>query len=334
MGFMNGSKAGRIGPNTSPRCMMYTVTEPSRGGRLRDETKMTTADFDLDRFYRTLANDSPDAIIYADAGGRIRFWNAACERIFGYTATEALGRSLDIIIPERLRASHWNGYAEVMRTGKTRYGSGDLLAVQAIRNDGQSISVAFGILPIKDDNGRVTGVVATLRDVTQTSSPERAFYRRVVQVSTNMVVVEAVRDVDSPFSLTIELVEAFHAANPEHRVGPFSWAQARFSCEASQVHDISDTSRRHEAFSFNWQGIGWFPLPAVHGLMTVRPHGVLTRLTLGWQYIPPFGAIGWAFDAVIGHWVVRRSIERFLRDIATFVEQQTRLQRERDRLPT
>jgi hypothetical protein len=55
---------------------------------------------------------------------------------------------------------------------------------------------------------------------------------------------------------------------------------------------------------------------------------------LGWQYIPPFGAIGWAFDAVIGHWVVRRSIERFLRDIATFVEQQTRLQRERDRLPT
>ena len=294
---------------------------------------MIDADFDLDHFYRTLANDSPDAIIYADAEGRIRFWNAACERIFGYTATEALGRSLDIIVPERLRASHWNGYAEVMRTGKTRYGSGDLLAVQAVRKGGAPISVAFGILPINDDTGHVTGIVATLRDVTQTSSPDKDFYKRVVQIGTNMIAVQAVRDVKSPFSLTIELTEAFHAANPEHRVGPFSWAQASFSCEASQVRDVSDTSRRHEALSFNWKGIGWFPLPAVHGFITVRPHGVFTQLTLGWQYIPPFGAIGWAFDAVIGRWIVRRSIERFLRDIAAFVEQQARLQRERDSVP-
>jgi PAS domain S-box-containing protein len=294
---------------------------------------MINANFDLDRFYRTLANDSPDAIIYADSEGRIRFWNAACERIFGYTATEAVGRSLDIIIPESLRASHWNGYAEVMRTGKTRYGSGDLLAVQAVRKDGAPISVAFGILPINDDAGHVTGIVATLREVTQTFAPEKAFYKRVVHVSTSIIAIQAARDVSAPFSLTIELVDAFHAANPVHRVGPFSWAQARFSCDASQVHDVSDTSRRHEAFSFNWQGIAWFPLPAVHGLITVRPHGVFTRLTLGWQYIPPFGALGWAFDAVIGRWVVRRSIERFLRDIATFVEQQARLQRERDLLP-
>jgi PAS domain S-box-containing protein len=294
---------------------------------------MTNADFDLDRFYRTLANDSPDAIIYADAEGRIRFWNTACERIFGYAAAEALGRSLDIIVPETLRARHWNGYAEVMRTGKTRYGFGDLLAVQAVRKDGTPISVAFGILPINDETGHVTGIVATLRDVTQTSSPDKAFYKRVVHVSTSMVAIQAARDVNAPFSFTIELVDAFHAANPVHRVGPFSWAQARFSCEASRVHDVSDTSRRHEAFSFNWQGIGWFPLPAVHGLMTVRPHGVFTQLTLGWQYIPPFGAIGWAFDAVIGRWVVRRSIERFLRDIAIFVEQRAQLQRERDLLP-
>jgi len=294
---------------------------------------MINPDFDLDRFYRTLANDSPDAIIYADAEGRIRFWNTACERIFGYTATEAVGRSLDIIIPEKLRASHWTGYAEVMRTGQTRYGSGDQLAVQAVRKDGKTISVAFGILPINDDTGHVTGIVATLRDVTQTSSPDTALYKRVIHVSTSMIAVQAVRDVRSPFSLTIELVEAFHAANPEHRVGPFSWAQARFSCEASQVHDVSDTSRRHEAFSFNWHGIGSFPLPAVYGLMTVRPHGVFTQLTLGWQYIPPFGPIGWAFDALIGRWVVRRSIDRFLRDIVAFVEQQARLQRERDSLP-
>jgi PAS domain S-box-containing protein len=294
---------------------------------------MINADFDLDRFYRTLANDSPDALIYADAEGRIRFWNASCERIFGYTATEALGRSLDIIIPERLRAGHWTGYAEVMRTGKTRYGSGDLLAVPAVRKDGAPISVAFGILPIKDDTGAVRGIVATLRDVTRTPSPDKAFYERVVQVGTSMIALQAVRDVNAPFSLTIELVEAFHAANPQHRVGPFSWVQARFSCDASRVHDVTDTSRRHEAFSFNWQGMGWLPLPAIHGLMTVRPHGIYTQLTLDWQYIPRFGTIGWAFNAVIGRWIASRSIERFLGDVATFVEQQARLQRERDLLP-
>lgn len=292
---------------------------------------MINENFDLDRFYRTVANDSPDAIIYADAQGRIRFWNAACERIFGYAAAEALGYSLDIIIPEELRASHWTGYAEVMRTGKTRYGTGDLLAVEAVRKDGQPISVAFGILPIHDDTDHVIGIVATLRDVTQESSPEKAFYRRVVHVSKSMIAIQAVREINAPFSSTIEFVEAFHAANPIHRVGPFNWAQVRFLCEASRVDDASDTSRRHEAFSFNWHAIGWFPIPAIHGLMTVRPHGVLTRLTLGWQYIPPYGPIGRAFDALIGWWVVRRSIERFLRDIATFVELHARLERERYR---
>ncbi|HEY5085819.1 MAG TPA: PAS domain S-box protein, partial [Gemmatimonadaceae bacterium] len=93
---------------------------------------MTTS-LDLDRFSRTLVRDAPDAVIYADAGGVIRFWNSAAERIFGFSEAEALGQSLDLIIPENLRARHWNGYAETMRTGKTRYGAGDLLAVPAQR---------------------------------------------------------------------------------------------------------------------------------------------------------------------------------------------------------
>jgi PAS domain S-box-containing protein len=61
--------------------------------------------------YETLAKEAPDAIVYADAEGRIRFWNRGAERIFGFSEAEALGRSLDIIIPERLRARHWEGYA-------------------------------------------------------------------------------------------------------------------------------------------------------------------------------------------------------------------------------
>lgn len=122
-----------------------------------------------------------------------------------------------------------------------------------------------------------------------------------------------------PFGLTIELVESFHTANPEHRVGPFGWARARIACEASQVRDVSDPARVHQAFSFTWHGRGRLPLPAVHGLITVRPNSLLTRLTLDGQYLPPLGIAGRTFDAALGRWI-RFAIERFVHDLASFIE--------------
>src|SRR5690349_9509771 len=98
---------------------------------------------DPDRFSRTLAREAPDPVVYADAKGVIAFWNKGAERIFGFSETEALGKTLDIIIPESLRARHWTGYAATMESGKTRYGAGDLLAVPALRKDGRRISVEF-----------------------------------------------------------------------------------------------------------------------------------------------------------------------------------------------
>ena len=83
----------------------------------------------IDRFYRTLVHDTPDAIVYADAEGMIGFWNKGAERIFGFSAAEAVGEPLDIIIPESLRKRHWSGYLETVRTGTSRYGAGDVLAV-------------------------------------------------------------------------------------------------------------------------------------------------------------------------------------------------------------
>src|SRR5579875_2275753 len=123
--------------------------------------------FDLDRFCRILVRDAADAIIYADAKGLIGFWNKGAERIFGFSEPEALGRSLDIIIPENLRKRHWDGYDETMRTGKTRYGAGDLLAVPALRKDGSRISVEFTIVPFGGGDGRMVGIAAILRDVTK-----------------------------------------------------------------------------------------------------------------------------------------------------------------------
>lgn len=122
---------------------------------------------DVDRFYRTLVHETPDAIIYADAEGRIAFWNKGAERLFGFASTEAIGKPLDIIIPENLRKRHWAGYGETVRTGKTRYGAGALLAVPALRKDGTRISVEFTILPFRDRRGRILGIAATLRDVTK-----------------------------------------------------------------------------------------------------------------------------------------------------------------------
>jgi PAS domain S-box-containing protein len=107
-----------------------------------------------------------DAIIAADAQGVIRFWNPGAERVFGFTAADAVGQSLDLIIPERLRDRHWRGYHEVMRTGHSRYGDGDILAVPGVRKDGTRISLEFTIVPLRDGSGGLTGMGAILRDVT------------------------------------------------------------------------------------------------------------------------------------------------------------------------
>ena len=120
---------------------------------------------DVDEFGRKLVADAPDAIIYADADGLIRFWNHGAERIFGFSKLDALGKPLDIIIPEQLRKRHRDGYARTMRTGVTRYGAGDVLAVPAIRKDGLRISVEFTILPFTGQDGQVIGIAAILRDV-------------------------------------------------------------------------------------------------------------------------------------------------------------------------
>lgn len=114
-----------------------------------------------------LVSAAPDAILYADRDGIIRMWNRGCVRIFGFAEDEAVGQSLDIIIPENLRSRHWLGYTETMSTGQTRYGAGDLLSVPAIRKDGTRISVEFSITPFRSEDGRMLGLGAIMRDITE-----------------------------------------------------------------------------------------------------------------------------------------------------------------------
>ena len=108
-----------------------------------------------------------DAIIAADKDGLIAFWNPGAERIFGHTGADAVGRSLDIIIPTRLRKRHWDGYHHAMKTGETRYGNGDLLAVPAVKKNGIGLSIEFSIVPLRNETGVLVGLIAVIRDVTK-----------------------------------------------------------------------------------------------------------------------------------------------------------------------
>jgi PAS domain S-box-containing protein len=146
-------------------------------GALNDEAP--TMD---DRLYRQIIEGSPEAIILGDATGIIRLWNAAAEALFGFTAEEAVGQSMDLIIPERLRGRHWDGYHKVMATGVSRYGSGDLLAVPAVTKSGHTISIEFTIQMLKGAAGEIVGPVATIRDVTKRFQREKEMARRLKEL--------------------------------------------------------------------------------------------------------------------------------------------------------
>jgi PAS domain S-box-containing protein len=136
---------------------------------------------------RALLGTSSDAIIAADKDGVVRFWNPGAERIFGYTSEDAVGQSLDIIIPERLQKRHWDGYQQVMEGGESRYGHGDILAVPGIRKDGAGISVEFTIVPLTDEAGRLNGVAAIMRDVTKRFEEVRALKRKLADAARTTV---------------------------------------------------------------------------------------------------------------------------------------------------
>src|SRR5262249_54444278 len=105
----------------------------------RRNSELRMSDQEFSKFEQSLVQHAPDAIIYADAEGYIRYWNTGAERIFGFQAREAVGQMLDIIIPESLRVRHWHGYHTVMKTGQSRYAADRLLSVPAIRKDGKRI---------------------------------------------------------------------------------------------------------------------------------------------------------------------------------------------------
>lgn len=134
-----------------------------------------------EEFYRLIIDQAPEAVLFADREGVIRLWNRGCELIFGFSADEALGQSLDLIIPERLRERHWEGYHRVMATGTTHYGT-ELLSVPAQHKDGRQLSCAFSIVMLKDAQNQPLGVASIMRDVTATFEKDKAQRKRIAEL--------------------------------------------------------------------------------------------------------------------------------------------------------
>ena len=126
--------------------------------------------------YQQVVEALGDAVVICDRDGVIRFWNAAAERLFGFNRTDALGKSLDLIIPERLRARHWAGFDKAMASGETSPGR-DLLRVPAVQKNGQPLSIAFTVATLIGTDRRVTGMVAVIRDDTRVFAQQRVLHR-------------------------------------------------------------------------------------------------------------------------------------------------------------
>jgi len=124
---------------------------------------MTTSNPAMSIDYQQVVEALGDAVVICDRDGVIRFWNAAAERLFGFTRSDALGKSLDLIIPERLRQRHWAGYDKAMASGETSPGR-DLLRVPAVHKDGRRLSISFTVGLIFGPEGKVTGIAAVIRD--------------------------------------------------------------------------------------------------------------------------------------------------------------------------
>jgi PAS domain S-box-containing protein len=126
-----------------------------------------------------------DAVVVTDASGAITLWNPAAERMFGFPASEALGQSLDLIIPERLRHRHWEGFSKTMLTGQTKYGT-ELLRVPAVDKGGRTLSIAFTVALLQAPDGKPIAIAAVIRDETSRFNEERSLRKRLAELEAQL----------------------------------------------------------------------------------------------------------------------------------------------------
>lgn len=135
--------------------------------------------------FKALVTSVGDGVIAADASGAITLWNPACERMFGFTEAEALGKSLDLIVPQRQQKPHWEGYHKTMATGITKYGN-DVLRVPAVHKDGHTLSIAFTVSMLHQPDGAVSTIVAVIRDESAKFAEDRQLRKRLMELEAQL----------------------------------------------------------------------------------------------------------------------------------------------------
>jgi PAS domain S-box-containing protein len=138
-----------------------------------------------DWLYRRIVEGTPDAVVFADPEGVIRLWNAGAQAIFGYSAEEAIGQTLDLIVPEKLRERHWEGYRHAVETGASSLG-GEMLKVPAVTKGGDRISLEFTVALVRDPDGDLQGVAAVIRDVTERWQGEKVLKERLAALEAEL----------------------------------------------------------------------------------------------------------------------------------------------------
>ncbi len=147
------------------------------------------ADFSHAALCETVIDSTPLAVIFTDREGIVRLWNHGAEAMFGWTAAETVGKSMDMMVLEKHKARHWEGYDRVMQTGVTKYGR-EMLAVPALTKDGRRISIEFNIALVKDNSGRVLGAAATINDVSARWERDKALRTRLNELESKVKQLE------------------------------------------------------------------------------------------------------------------------------------------------
>jgi PAS domain S-box-containing protein len=131
--------------------------------------------------YQLILESMPEALIFSDPEGTIKLWNAGAEFLFGYAADDALGRSLNLIIPDHLRKAHWDGFQQAITRGNTVHGRRSAIT-RALHKSGQQLYVDMSFAVVRDSDGKVIGALAIARDATERYVEERNLRRQLADM--------------------------------------------------------------------------------------------------------------------------------------------------------
>jgi len=124
----------------------------------------------------------PEALIFCDLEGIIRVWNGGAEKVFGWSAAEAVGQSLDLIIPERMRKAHWDGFNQALARGGVKPGRTSMIT-RSLHKSEEFIYVDMSFEMVRDEAGQMLGSLAVARDATKRFNDEKALRKQLAELS-------------------------------------------------------------------------------------------------------------------------------------------------------